>query len=1558
MIRTRTLFVALCLALGALALPTSAHASTISITDGAIFYTAAPGETNQLVISQAEGWVVFDEPFDAAAANGEIHYPDEHCDPIQAGDPGYVKCQTPAPLSGILANLDDQSDSVTTTVPVGHTLIGGNGDDNLTGGPGQDALFGDEGADTLTGGGEDDQFHGDQGLDIAPSVDTIDGGAGDYDTIFYDGATGPITLDLDAGTGGQIGAIDQLAGLETVFGSEHADTLIGDEHANTLVGNAGADHIDGETGADELVGNADGDTLHAGSDFDHDMLYGQGGDDALFAADGTDTIDVLDCGDDTDEATVDADDYTGPPDTCETITVDGDVDPPADTTAPVVELGHPADHSVTNAKRPAITGTAGNAPTDQDLYFELNKWNGSAWATHHTWNFPKPTTGTSFSTNVPIDLGDGTYHLRAYQSDSAGNHNPQDERTSRQFIVDTTGPVVELTSPGQLSTTTDKRPVVSGTAGNASGDSDLTFELHRWNGSSWSHMQNWTVSRPSGGNSFSTRVPVDLSPGTYFVRALQGDAAGNPNPLDVRSERQFSVEAFSNPPVLSIAAPMHDSWTNQRQPTIWGTSDTAGQVKVDLHRWNGSVWVIHDTYYANVQGGYWIVNVPSALPDGQYGPIAYQTNLAGQTGNAGGGYWFVDTAAPAKPRITSPANNTKVGSQTPTFSGTADSGAGTDQVYLEFQGYQNGKWVSLKTETVTRSGGNWSFKPSQWKFTEGYFAVFAWQYDKAGNLSISDGSQFQVDLNAQAPDNPGTSNDTCQKTLDYGPFHVEGECLKREGLTWVSTAKLTFNGLQLQPDGGGAKVILDPFNLRIAAKGNVKVVLGPKHLCLADPTRIISDTCFYTYTVGPFTLYRGEFDWSWQGKVQLPELPKFGLPAWGGVSLPQLPGLSGFNLPNLQIPDWGAVALPDFSKIKGLQIGTLSLPSLNAPNITLPDKYFGNFKFDLPSLSIGTSGATNLFGFPIEGRIGLQFVDQGIRIDAGLKLPSLLGGVVGDAKVFVGNSGNLLAENLHMGVGGAQMGPIGFRDLSIDYSAPNQLWEGATWIDLPVADGLAVRAGAGFKDGQLVNAEAGFEKNFPIASGLFLYGGTIWFKTVPRREVGGNISLGLGPIVKGASAVKATTGIKYKFAAPGYQSSFRFDGGVSVVSIPLGSGYVEIFEEGSIDFGGKFGKDFGNGFKAEAYVDGWINAPKKTFNVYGNGQVKLGELFKFDGEVNVSHIGAGGCAAIDSWGKQVKFGATYIWSTGAFNPMWSSCSIGDVKAKKSTARVAGARQTVSVPAGEKAYVMGFKGRAGAPEVTLTGPKGERVSTFGNGGVVNKDFLVVHVPEQNLTQVVLHEPAGGAWTVEVDDRSTPVDQILTAESIPTPKVTAKVRGKGYDRTLEYDTSDVQDGQRVTFVEIGPKGADHVLGEVGSGRGRLRFTPMAGPAGVRPIKAIVTDGGVMRFNLEKVASFRATKPGIPAAPRNVVARRKKGKRADTVTTTWTKVAGAAEYRVTVVLNGRRKLYETKRTRLKVPGLFDRSSARISVAGVNALGQAGKARKAKVAAPKAKHPPKKKR
>ena len=1229
---------------------------------------------------------------------------------------------------------------------------------------------------------------------------------------------------------------------------------------------------------------------------------------------------------------------------------------PADTTPPIVNLSAPADNSYTNSKRPAINGTAGNEPTDTYLAFELNKKVGSGWEGLHYWTVSKPTSGNSFSTQVPIDLADGTYHLRVYQGDDAGNHAPQDERTSRLFTVDSAAPVVSLSNPADNSKTTSKRPAISGNAGNASSDQNLTFELNRSTSSGWQHVKSWSHPKPTSSTSFSTQVPFDLSPGTYHLRAYQSDAAGNSNPQDSRSSRLFTVEQAHNPPKLAITSPGHLSATNQRQPTISGTSDTTGQVRVELHRWTGSGWAFFDNYYTHVSSGFWSVRPSYLLPEGTYSPLVYQTNSFGQTGTGTGGWWSVDTTPPAKPKITSPANNTKVGTQTPTFTGTADANAGTDKVYLQLQGYQNGKWVVLKTETLSGSGGGWSFKPTQYKFTAGYFAAFAYQYDAAGNVSFSDASTFQVDLNAKAPDNPGTNNNVCQKKLDWGPFHVEGTCLKREGLTWVSTAELTFNGLRLQPEGGNAKIILDPFNLRIAAQGRVKVVLGPAHFCVEDPTKIISDTCFYSYKAGPFVLYEGSFDWSWQGKVQLPDLPRFGLPTGRAANLPELPGLSGFNLPNLSIPDWGRVALPDFSAIKGPDIGKLSLPSLNAPQITLPEKYFGNFKFDLPRLSIGTSGAGNLLGFPFEGRVGLRFADQGIYIDAGLKLPSVLGGVTGDAVLFVGNSGNLLAKDLKFHASSFPMGPIGFRDLNITYSAANQLWEGSSWIDLPIPPtGLAVKAGAGFKNGQLMNAEAGFNQNFPIGtSGLFMYGGSVFFKTVPSRQVGGQINLGLGPAVKGVSAVRVDSGFKYQFSQPGWQSYFRIDGGVKVVNIPLASAWIQLYEGGDIDFGGRVGKDFGGGFVVEATVDGWIQ--KQKFNVDGTGKVHLGDWIKLDGNVTVSHIGVGGCATADGWFGKKTFGATYKWS-GALNTMWDNCSVGAVKATKSTARAAGATQTVTVPGGQDAYVMGFRGAGGAPDVTLVGPNGERITTTGRSGLVDKRFLVIHVPQQNTTQVAIARPGAGRWTVEVEDGSVPLEQVLTAATLADPQIDARVTGRGDNRVLSYDV-DAEPGDRVSFVEIGPGGAQSPIGEVGEGSGKLRFTPIAGPAGRRTIRAVVLNDGVARHTLDRATTFKASKPAIPAAPRKVRAKRKKGKQSDALLVRWAKVPGATSYRVTAVVSGRTKVIDTRRTRVKVPGLFARSKGIARVQALNALGRAGRAGKAVAKPPKPKHPPTKKR
>lgn len=70
--------------------------------------------------------------------------------------------------------------------------------------------------------------------------------------------SGPVSVDLAAGTATGWGGTDQLVGIEGVQGTIHDDTLRGDAGSNLIAGSAGNDLIEGRGGADYLFGD-DGD---------------------------------------------------------------------------------------------------------------------------------------------------------------------------------------------------------------------------------------------------------------------------------------------------------------------------------------------------------------------------------------------------------------------------------------------------------------------------------------------------------------------------------------------------------------------------------------------------------------------------------------------------------------------------------------------------------------------------------------------------------------------------------------------------------------------------------------------------------------------------------------------------------------------------------------------------------------------------------------------------------------------------------------------------------------------------------------------------------------------------------------------------------------------------------------------------------------------------------------------------------------------------------------------------------------------------------------------------
>ena len=209
-------------------------------------------------------------------------------------------------------------------------VVGGGGDDSITGntaanlldggaGAGNDTLLGGSGNDTLLGGDGNDQLVGGVGND------SINGGAGD-DTIVYnfgdgtdvlvDGSSGNDTLSI-LGTAANNtlsvtwngSAITALTGIQAVAGIESVmadlqggtDTLsyagatagvtvdLSGHHASGFASIAGIENVTGGSGADTLTGDSAANVL-AGGAGDDTYVVGAGDTVTEGAAGGTDTV--------------------------------------------------------------------------------------------------------------------------------------------------------------------------------------------------------------------------------------------------------------------------------------------------------------------------------------------------------------------------------------------------------------------------------------------------------------------------------------------------------------------------------------------------------------------------------------------------------------------------------------------------------------------------------------------------------------------------------------------------------------------------------------------------------------------------------------------------------------------------------------------------------------------------------------------------------------------------------------------------------------------------------------------------------------------------------------------------------------------------------------------------------------------------------------------------------------------------------------------------------------------------------------------------------------------
>jgi Ca2+-binding RTX toxin-like protein len=146
--------------------------------------------------------------------------------------------------------------------------------------------IGNELDNTILGGSGDDFLTGLGGYNV------LNGGLGGSDTADYSAAPGLISVSLATGGGlNGYGQSDTYISIENITGSNYDDTIIGDGGNNTLNGGGGADTLVGGAGNDTLIGGAGAaNTMQGGTGNDTYVVQAVGDSIVEFANEGTDQV--------------------------------------------------------------------------------------------------------------------------------------------------------------------------------------------------------------------------------------------------------------------------------------------------------------------------------------------------------------------------------------------------------------------------------------------------------------------------------------------------------------------------------------------------------------------------------------------------------------------------------------------------------------------------------------------------------------------------------------------------------------------------------------------------------------------------------------------------------------------------------------------------------------------------------------------------------------------------------------------------------------------------------------------------------------------------------------------------------------------------------------------------------------------------------------------------------------------------------------------------------------------------------------------------------------------
>jgi Ca2+-binding RTX toxin-like protein len=285
-------------------------------------YLAGSNQDDRVTVSYAPNAASLDPDDGVAtfslAADSVGHFEAGTAGGCSAPSGSTVACSVPEPPDSILlAGLEGKDTLAAPALPESTSvvLLGNEDGDDLSGGDTEDALIDGAGDDLASAGGRDDalpnnggadQLNAGSGEDLFVSNAICDGdvleGGGDRDNANWANFGTGVAIDMGAQAAGLIGQqgephcdttaqLTTLRALEAIEGTSKGDNLTGDSGPNQLLGRNGSDNFFAGAGDDLLLVNSD------------------------------DSDPIVDCGDGFDTALIDfADKHTdGPPVDCESV---------------------------------------------------------------------------------------------------------------------------------------------------------------------------------------------------------------------------------------------------------------------------------------------------------------------------------------------------------------------------------------------------------------------------------------------------------------------------------------------------------------------------------------------------------------------------------------------------------------------------------------------------------------------------------------------------------------------------------------------------------------------------------------------------------------------------------------------------------------------------------------------------------------------------------------------------------------------------------------------------------------------------------------------------------------------------------------------------------------------------------------------------------------------------------------------------------------------------------------------------------------------------------------